>query len=256
MSDVLLSAKGITQVFGGLVAVNNVDFEIRRGEIVSIIGPNGAGKTTFFNVLTGMYNPTSGKVHFNNQDITGLKPFQITKLGLARTFQNIRLFSDMTVLENVMSGMHCRYKSNLFDALFRTKRHRREEKDIEEKALYFLELAGILEHKYDYATSLPYGLQRRLEMARALATSPEILLLDEPAAGMNEQETSDLMEFIKKLQNLGYTILLIEHDMRFVMTICERIYVLNHGALIAMGTPAEIKANPDVIEAYLGKEDI
>ncbi len=254
MTETILKATNITQKFGGLTAVDNVNFELHKGEIVGIIGPNGAGKTTFFNVLTGMYNPTEGKVYYKDKDITGLKPFQITACGMARTFQNIRLFAQMTAIENVMVGMHCRTKANLADAIFRLPRHRREEKAAEEKALNVLELAGLADFRYHYATSLPYGLQRRLEIARAIASDPEILLLDEPAAGMNEQETSDLMDFIRKLQGLGYTILLIEHDMRLVMNICERIYVLNYGALIAHGVPDEIKSNPLVIEAYLGKE--
>lgn len=254
MTETILKATNITQRFGGLTAVDNVNFELHKGEIVGIIGPNGAGKTTFFNVLTGMYNPTEGKVFFRDKDITGLKPFQITACGMARTFQNIRLFASMTAMENVMVGMHCRTKSNLADAIFRLPRHHKEEKACEEKAIKVLELAGLADFRYHYATSLPYGLQRRLEIARAIASDPEILLLDEPAAGMNEQETSDLMDFIRKLQGLGYTILLIEHDMRLVMNICERIYVLNYGALIAQGVPDEIKSNPLVIEAYLGKE--
>ena len=254
MTENLLRATNITQRFGGLTAVDNVNFELNRGEVVGIIGPNGAGKTTFFNVLTGMYDPTEGKVYFKDRDITGMKPFEITEYGLARTFQNIRLFSGMTVLENVMVGLTCRTKANLFDAVFRTPRHRNEEAAAEKRALEILEITGLADFRYHYATSLPYGLQRRLEIARAIASDPAVLLLDEPAAGMNEQETTDLMEFILKLKGLGYSILLIEHDMRFVMSICERIYVLNHGKLIAEGKPQEIKADPLVIEAYLGSE--
>jgi len=254
MTENLLRATNITQRFGGLTAVDNVNFELNRGEVVGIIGPNGAGKTTFFNVLTGMYDPTEGKVYFKDRDITGMKPFEITECGLARTFQNIRLFSGMTVLENVMVGLTCRTKANLFDAIFRTPRHRNEEASAEKRALEILEITGLADFRYHYATSLPYGLQRRLEIARAIASDPAVLLLDEPAAGMNEQETTDLMEFILKLKGLGYSILLIEHDMRFVMSICERIYVLNHGKLIAEGKPQEIKADPLVIEAYLGSE--
>ena len=227
MSEIILRTENVTQRFGGLVAVNDVSFELHKGEIVGIIGPNGAGKTTFFN--------------------------DITALGMARTFQNIRLFYRMTALENVMVGMHTRTKANLIDCILRTPHHRRTEKEAEKRALEVLELTGLSEHKYDYATSLPYGLQRRLEIARALATNPEVLLFDEPAAGMNEAETSDLMEFIRQLQGMGYSILLIEHDMRLVMNICERLYVLDHGNLIAQGKPEDIKSNQQVIEAYLGK---
>ena len=253
MSEIILRTENVTQRFGGLVAVNDVSFELHKGEIVGIIGPNGAGKTTFFNDITGMYTPTEGKVFFKDTDITGKKPYEITALGMARTFQNIRLFYRMTALENVMVGMHTSTKANLIDCILRTPHHRRTEKEAEKRALEVLELTGLSEHKYDYATSLPYGLQRRLEIARAMATNPEVLLFDEPAAGMNEAETSDLMEFIRQLQGMGYSILLIEHDMRLVMNICERLYVLDHGNLIAQGKPEDIKSNQQVIEAYLGK---
>mgnify|MGYP000878756730 CR=1 FL=1 len=253
MEEVILRTENVTQRFGGLTAVNGVNFELNKGEIVGIIGPNGAGKTTFFNNITGVYCPTEGKVFLNQQDITGMKPFEITELGMARTFQNIRLFYRMTVLENVMVGMHTRTNSNLLNIIFKTSRHKNVEKETEDRALEVLELTGLLDYKYHYATSLPYGLQRRLEIARAMATNPEILLFDEPAAGMNEQETTDLIEFIKELKDYGYSILLIEHDMRLVMNICNRIYVLDHGNLIAEGTPLEIKSNKRVIEAYLGK---
>ena len=254
MAEAVLSAKGVTQRFGGLVAVNNVDFELRKGEIVGIIGPNGAGKTTLFNCITGQYNPTEGHIYFHDKEITGMKPFDITKLGMCRTFQNIRLFSDMTSIENVMVGTHTRTNANLLDVIFHTKKHKMTEKAAREKAEEVLKLTDLYDFKYHYATSLPYGYQRRLEIARAMASDPEVLMFDEPAAGMNEQETSDLMAFIKQLQGLGYTILLIEHDMRLVMNVCERIYVLDHGTLIAQGCPDEIKSNPQVIEAYLGKE--
>ena len=252
MSDVILKAENVTQRFGGLVAVNSVNFELRKGEIVGIIGPNGAGKTTFFNNITGDYPPTEGKIIFKDENITGKNPYEITSLGMARTFQNIRLFYRMTVLENVMVGMHTRTNANLVDCVLRTPKHRTTEKQAEERAMEVLEMTGLLDYRYNYATSLPYGLQRRLEIARAMATNPEVLLFDEPAAGMNEQETSDLMAFIRRLKDLGYSILLIEHDMRLVMNICERLYVLDHGNLIAEGLPENIKANTRVIEAYLG----
>lgn len=253
MSEIVLKTEKVTQRFGGLVAVNEVDFELHKGEIVGIIGPNGAGKTTFFNDMTGVYCPTEGKVFYKGIDITGKKPYEITKLGMARTFQNIRLFYRMTVLENVMVGMHTRTNAGLLDCVLRTPKHRASEKEAEKRALEVLELTGLADYRYHYATSLPYGFQRRLEIARAMASNPEVLLFDEPAAGMNEQETSDLIEFIRSLKGLGYSILLIEHDMRLVMNICERIYVLDHGTLIASGVPTEIKSNPSVIEAYLGK---
>lgn len=250
----ILSTEHITQRFGGLVAVNDVNFALEQNEIVAIIGPNGAGKTTFFNCITGMYTPTEGKVVFNGQDITGKKPYQITSLGMARTFQNIRLFANMTALENVMVGTHTHTRANLLDSILRLPRHKKDEAQALKKALEILEITGLSDWKYNYATSLPYGLQRRLEIARAMASDPQVLLFDEPAAGMNEQETQELMEFILQLKQMGFSILLIEHDMRLVMQISDHIYVLNHGACIAHGTPQEIKQNQMVIDAYLGKE--
>ncbi len=255
MSSVVLRTENVTQRFGGLCAVSNASIEVREGEIVGIIGPNGAGKSTLFNDITGLYTPTEGKIYFYDQDITGKKPYEITKLGLARTFQNIRLFPTMTVLENVMLGAHCRTKANLLDVVLHTRRNKKEEQDIRERALDILRITELYDFRYNYATSLPYGMQRRLEFARAIASNPKILMFDEPAAGMNEEETQDLNVFIKKLQDMGYTILLIEHDMKLVMNICERIYVLDHGALISHGTPEQIRSDPRVIEAYLGKEE-
>jgi branched-chain amino acid transport system ATP-binding protein len=255
MAEPILSTAKIVMKFGGLVSVNKMDFDLYKSEIVGIIGPNGAGKTTFFNVLTGIYKPSSGTVCYHGRDITGKKLYEITALGLARTFQNIRLFSHMTVLETVMLGMHSRTKSGLLDALLRTPQFRKTERESEAKALELLRLTGLDKYRYEYGTSLPYGMQRRLEIARAMSSQPEILLLDEPAAGMNEQETADLSAFIKDLRDMGYTIILIEHDMRLVMDICDRLYVLDHGVMIAQGRPLEISANPQVIEVYLGKEE-
>ncbi|HHV59013.1 MAG TPA: ABC transporter ATP-binding protein [Clostridiaceae bacterium] len=251
----VLKVNSITQRFGGLVALNNINMYVDDREIVGIIGPNGAGKTTLFNIITGMYEPTSGKVELAGQDITGKKPYVIAAMGFARTFQNIRLFGKMSVLDNVIVGMHTRTKANLIDAIFHTKRKYREKKECEEKAEKYLELLNLWDLRHEYANSLPYGCQRRLEIARALATEPKLLLLDEPAAGMNDRETDELLEIIKKLKEMGKTILLIEHDMKFVMNICERIYVLNYGELIAEGTPFEVRTNQKVIDAYLGKEE-
>ena len=255
MAEPILTALGVTIRFGGLVSVNNMDFSLCKDEIVGIIGPNGAGKTTFFNILTGIYQPESGSITFHGREIRGKKIYDITGMGLARTFQNIRLFPHMTVLETVMLGMHSRTRSRIFDILLRTPTLKKTEKEAEEKAIELLKLTGLDKYRYEYGTSLPYGMQRRLEIARAMASQPEILLLDEPAAGMNEQETSDLSAFIRSLREMGFTIILIEHDMRLVMDICDRIYVLDHGILIAMGKPEEISSNPQVIEVYLGREE-
>jgi branched-chain amino acid transport system ATP-binding protein len=252
--NVILKGKDITQTFSGLVAVDKMNFELNKGEIVGIIGPNGAGKTTLFNVITGIYAPTSGAVYYRDKCISGLKPHQITKKGLARTFQNIRLFNGLMVLDNVKVGMHSKTRSGIMAAILRMPGQRREEAEVDAKAEELLKKTGLHDYRYHYANSLPYGLQRRLEIARAMAVVPEILLLDEPAAGMNEQETSDLLQFIKELQQMGYTILLIEHDMRLVMNLCNRIYVMNYGKLIAEGSPEDIRANRQVIDAYLGQE--
>lgn len=254
MSEVL-KVTGVTQRFGGLVALDHIDMYIQHGEIVGIIGPNGAGKTTLFNVITGIYHPTEGHVFLEGTDITNYKTYQIAAAGFARTFQNIRLFKKLSVMDNVIAGMHTRRKTNLIDAIFCTGRRRREGREAMERAEELLKLMDLWPDRYALASSLPYGHQRRLEIARALASNPKLLLLDEPAAGMNEQETDELREMVTQLKKMGLTILLIEHDMKFVMNICERIYVLNHGELIADGTPEQVSKNKAVIEAYLGEED-
>lgn len=254
MSEVL-RVENVTQRFGGLTALDHINMRVESGEIIGIIGPNGAGKTTLFNVVTGIYQPTEGQVYLEERNITGLKPHEIAEAGFARTFQNIRLFKKLSVMDNVAAGRHLREKSNLFDALFHTGRYKREQKEEEIRCEEILRLMNLWEDRYLLASSLPYGNQRRLEIARALATEPKLLLLDEPAAGMNEQETNELREMVLQLKRMGYTILLIEHDMKFVMNICDRIYVLNHGEPIAEGTPDEVTHNPSVIEAYLGEEE-
>jgi branched-chain amino acid transport system ATP-binding protein len=253
MAETLLETLGLRKEFGGLVAVDNVDFTVPQGSVVSLIGPNGAGKTTFFNMLTGVYKPTAGIVVFAGEDMTGKPPHAYTQRGIGRTFQNIRLFQNMTALENVLVGMHVRLKGRLVEAILRTPRVRREEVEARQRARELLEFAGLRRKDDEIGRNLSYGDQRRLEVARALATQPKLVLLDEPTAGMNPQETADFTAFVARLrEELSLTVLLIEHDMRVVMGVSDRVTVLDYGEKIAEGTPQEIQRNERVIEAYLG----
>lgn len=251
----LLHVEKVTMQFGGLTAVSDFNLKINKNEIVGLIGPNGAGKTTSFNIITGEYIPTKGKVVFKGNDITKARPDQVTKLGIARTFQNIRLFKDLTVLENVLIANHLNLKSGFFSSTLRLPHYQKEEKEMHEKSLNLLMQLNLEKFKNEKASSLPYGLQRRLEIARALATNPQLLLLDEPAAGMNPQESHELMDLINEIKNkFNLTIFMIEHHMPVIMGVCERILVLDYGVTIAEGTPKEIQSNQKVIQAYLGVE--
>ncbi|WP_185830615.1 ABC transporter ATP-binding protein [Siminovitchia terrae] len=255
MSNPLLEVNGLTKSFGGVVAVDKVDFHLNPGEIVAVIGPNGAGKTTLFNMITGVLPPTSGKVYFNEKEITGKQPYQIAKEGITRTFQNLQVFENMTVIENVMTGVHCRLKTGFLTSGFRLPLVRREEKQASEIAMHYLDKVGIADLAHEDSKVLPYGNQRLLEIARAAASSPKLILLDEPMAGLNPQESAQLVQVIKQMRGEGMSFLFVEHDMETVMGISDRIVVIDYGKKIAEGTPAEIYENEKVIAAYLGTDD-
>ena len=251
----LLSIKGLTKRFGGLVAVNNVSFDVEAGSIVGMIGPNGAGKTTVFNLITGIYKPDEGEINFSGKSTLGLPTHKIVSSGIARTFQTIRLFQNLSVLENVLAGRHCRTKSGALGAMLRLPHQRREERNALMESLQALDFVRLRAEAQNLAKNLSYGNQRLLEIARALATKPQLVILDEPAGGMNEQETASLIQLIRRMRERGVTVLLIEHDMRLVMRVCEKVVVLEYGSKIAEGTPEAIKNDPEVIRAYLGIEE-
>ncbi|MGB6240971.1 MAG: ABC transporter ATP-binding protein [Castellaniella sp.] len=253
--DVLLELDRIGISFGGLRAVDNLSFQVKRGEIVGLIGPNGAGKTTVFNMITGVYQPTDGHIRWHGQDMTGQAPHRVAQAGIRRTFQTIRLFTDMTVLENVIAGQHLLMRQSWWQGLLRTPAQRQEEKALVERAMIVLEQLDLADVAQEIATSLPYGAQRRVEMARTLVAKPELIILDEPAAGLNEQESAGLNDTIRAIRDQGITVILVEHDMSVVMNVTDNIVVINFGKKIAEGKPEEIRTNPLVIEAYLGQDD-